>query len=180
MEPVMSEQSRNVRGRRWATIKPPVADFSQVKHWDRNAAPQAGNVWRLKSKTALDFRNWTVSDMKHGRLVWSYRVLTGSVWTYLVLKGACMKLKISTQARLSNTTPMFCFSFNRNDEPTENSSDGRLFQNRQTLQSYRWNINKSYRLISHTTSLLLTIHFYLQFSIYNSFIHSLVILFGAS
>lgn len=104
--------------------KPPTTDFSQVKHWDRNAALQTGNVWHSKSKLCPGFdsdRFWCET----GRLVRSYRVLTGSVWTYLVLRGAYMKLN---ESRISNTTTRFCFSFHRNDEPTESSGDMGVFK----------------------------------------------------
>lgn len=56
------------------------------------------------------------------------------------------------------------------------------FSNRQTLQSYHWNINKSYLIIRHTKYLFVNnIHFYLQFLFTaHSFIPSLIILFNAS
>lgn len=59
--------------------------LSQVKHWDRNAAPQAGNVWRLKVQNCPGFASDSFRS-ETGRLMWSYRVLTGSVWTLLSVK----------------------------------------------------------------------------------------------
>lgn len=101
-EPVTPEQPRNVRSR-WVSNKKPPATGETLRQKCGSAGRKCV-TFKVQSCPGFDS-----DSCETGRLVWSYRVLTESVWTYLALRSAYVKWRQSTLSHISNTTTMFCF-----------------------------------------------------------------------
>lgn len=134
VKPVIPEQPRNVQSRRWATRSHQLLIFH-----------------RWNTETEMRLRRQEMCDVQSPKLPWFWfrqfwmwnrqasvklqsldqkcmNLLSVRRKIHEVIERIGRNLKESTQAHISNTTTMFCFSFHRNDEPTESSGNRGFFK----------------------------------------------------